>query len=109
MWKRFGFEPYQEACAARLLPGDGIARRVMVQMFDELDGRAAPKKKCRPPKTLWNASSGWSCRLWIAVASQPETRVTTCMPAGGLRLLPTRNAMSANAQLTRGRLYRPSR
>jgi len=44
MWKRFGFEPYQEACAARLLPGDGIARRVMVQMFDELDGRAAPKK-----------------------------------------------------------------
>jgi len=50
MWKRFGFEPYKEACAARLLPGDGIARRVMVQVFDDLDGRAAPNKIMPPAK-----------------------------------------------------------
>lgn len=45
MWKRFGFEPYQEAVAARLLPGDGIARRVIVRACDEIDLRARPRKK----------------------------------------------------------------
>lgn len=30
MWTKFGIDPYNQAVAAQLLPGDGIARRVFV-------------------------------------------------------------------------------